>query len=177
MFLRFVLVFWLRSVGISRSLPSGKLVSQTSRLGIRPALPTVQTRGAHPQRSRQTTPLHSTSNAGSVPKRWLARVLLIPPVRCVGVTRQFIVVWFDHTQPSPLLSMASTGHPSMASPSHIHAGVRASQRLNSRQNVHRDSLDLGGIAPVSAQRLLSRAKVWFLSKRIDKNQSTGSNLN
>ena len=65
----------------------------------------------------------------------------------------------------------------MASPSHIHAGVRASQRLNSRQNVHRDSLDLGGIAPVSAQRLLSRAKVWFLSKRIDKNQSTGSNLN
>src|ERR1700736_6799397 len=69
------LFFWLRSIGIFRSLPSGKLVSQTSRLGIRPALPTVQTRGAHPQRSRQTTPLHSTSNAGSVPKRWLAPVL------------------------------------------------------------------------------------------------------
>src|SRR6202048_1885139 len=70
--LRFVLVFWLRSVGIFRSLPSGKLVSH-----IRPALPTVQTHAAHPQRSRQTTPLHSTSNAGSVPKRWLARVLLV----------------------------------------------------------------------------------------------------
>ena len=99
--LSFVLVFWLMSNGIFRSLPSGKLVSQTSQLGIRPTLPTVQTRGAHPQRSRQTTPLHSTSNAGSVPKRWLARVLLIPPVRCVGVARQFIVIWFDHTQPSP----------------------------------------------------------------------------
>ncbi len=37
------------------------------------------------------------------------------PVRCVGVARQFIVIWFDHTQPSPLLPMASTGHPSMAS--------------------------------------------------------------
>jgi hypothetical protein len=31
-----------------RSLPSGKLVSQTSRLGIRPALPTVEAQGAHP---------------------------------------------------------------------------------------------------------------------------------
>ena len=113
--LRFVLVFWLRSVGIFRSLPSGKLVSQTSQLGIRPTLPTVQTRGAHPQRSRQTTPLHSTSNAGSVPKRWLARGASGSPVRCVGVARQFIVIWFDHTQPSPLLPMASTGHPSMAS--------------------------------------------------------------
>src|SRR5580693_9505265 len=79
--LRFVLVFWLRLNGIFRSLPSGKLVSQTSQLGIRPTLPTVQTRGDHPQRSRQTTPLHSTSNAGSVPKRWLvlARVLLVRP--------------------------------------------------------------------------------------------------
>jgi hypothetical protein len=25
------------------------------------------------------------------------------------------VIWFDHTQPSPLLPIASTGHPSMAS--------------------------------------------------------------
>jgi hypothetical protein len=32
-----------------------------------------------------------------------------------SVGRQFIVIWFDHTQPSPLLPMASTGHPSMAS--------------------------------------------------------------
>src|SRR6202022_4550187 len=55
------------------------MVSQTSRLGIRPALPTVQTQGAHPQRSRQTTQLHSASNAGSVPERWLARVLLVRP--------------------------------------------------------------------------------------------------
>jgi hypothetical protein len=37
------------------------------------------------------------------------------PVRCVGLARQFIAIWFDHTQPSPLLPMASTGHPSMAS--------------------------------------------------------------
>ena len=88
---------------------------KSSRLGIRPALPTVQTQGAHSQRNRQTTPLHSTSNAGSVPERWLARVLLVRAVRCVGLARQFIVIWFDHTQPSPLLPMASTGHPSMAS--------------------------------------------------------------
>src|SRR6266436_3700364 len=37
---------------------------------------------------------------------------LPPPA---GLARQFIVNWFDHTQPSPLLPMASTGHPSMAS--------------------------------------------------------------
>ena len=37
------------------------------------------------------------------------------PVRCAGVARQFIVIWFDRTQPSPLFPMASTGHPSMAS--------------------------------------------------------------
>jgi hypothetical protein len=54
-----------------RLRPTLELVSQTSRLGIRPALPTVQTRGAHPQPIRQTTPLHplQTSeafrNAGS----------------------------------------------------------------------------------------------------------------
>src|ERR1700675_812256 len=81
--LRFALVFWWRSLGIFRPLPSGKLVSQTSRLGIRLALPTLQTQGAHPQRSRQNTPLHSTSNAGSVPKRWLARVLLVRPFAAV----------------------------------------------------------------------------------------------
>ena len=39
---------------------------------------------------------------------WFARSL-----RWFG--RQFIVIWSDHTQPSPLLPMASTGHPSMAS--------------------------------------------------------------
>src|SRR6476469_8578382 len=31
------------------------------------------------------------------------------------VAALFIVIWFDHTQPSPSLPMASTGHPSMAS--------------------------------------------------------------
>ena len=37
------------------------------------------------------------------------------PVRCVGLPGSSLVIWFDHTQPSPLLPMASTGHPSMAS--------------------------------------------------------------
>src|SRR6266446_3460993 len=36
----------------------------------------------------------------------------LPPA---GLAVQFIVIWFDHTQPSPLLPIASTGHPSMAS--------------------------------------------------------------
>jgi hypothetical protein len=58
---------------------------------------------------------HFALIAGSIPERWLARVLLVRAVRCVGLARQFIVIWFDHTQPSPLLPMASTGHPSMAS--------------------------------------------------------------
>src|SRR6478736_9333789 len=31
----------------------------------------------------------------------------------VGIIHR--VIWFDHTQSSPLLPMASTGHPSMAS--------------------------------------------------------------
>src|SRR5260370_21448543 len=67
--LRFVLVFWLRSVGIFRSLPSGKLVSQTSRLGIRPALPTVQTQGAHPATK---SPDHTTSFRGYAKNPWLS---------------------------------------------------------------------------------------------------------
>jgi hypothetical protein len=81
------------------------------------ALPTGQTQGAHPQRSRQTTPhqCHSTSNAGSVPKTLARRGVSGSAGRYAGVARQFIVIWFDHTQPSPLLPMASTGHPSMAS--------------------------------------------------------------
>jgi hypothetical protein len=69
--LRFGLDCWLRSLGTSRFLPSGKLVSQTSRLGIRPALPTVEAQGAYPRRSRQATPLHSISNAESVSEHWL----------------------------------------------------------------------------------------------------------
>jgi hypothetical protein len=40
--LRFVLPFLFRSLGIFRSLPSDKLVSQTSRLGMGPALPTFE---------------------------------------------------------------------------------------------------------------------------------------
>ena len=39
-----------------------------------------------------------------------ARVLLVCPFAAL-----FLVIWFDHTQPSPSLPMASTGHPSMAS--------------------------------------------------------------
>jgi hypothetical protein len=93
-----VLAFWLRSVEIFRSVPSGKLVSQTSRLAIGPAHPTVEAQGAHPQRSRQTTPLHSTSNAGSVPERWLARVLLVCPFAAL-VWLGSSLSWFDHTQP------------------------------------------------------------------------------
>jgi hypothetical protein len=42
----------------------------------------------------------------------LKPLLLVHAVRCVGLARQFIVIWFDHTQPSPSLPMASTGHPS-----------------------------------------------------------------
>ena len=90
--LRFVLLFWFRSLGIFRSLPSDNLVSQTSRLGMGPALPTFE----------------AFRNAGSCGCFWFARSL-----RWFG--RQFIVIWFDHAQPSPLLPMASTGHPSMAS--------------------------------------------------------------
>jgi hypothetical protein len=36
------------------------------------------------KRSRQTTPLHSTLNAGSIPERWLARVLLVRPFAALG---------------------------------------------------------------------------------------------
>jgi hypothetical protein len=39
-----------------------------------------------------------------------ARMLLVCPFAAL-----FIVIWFDHTQPSPSLPMASTGHPSIAS--------------------------------------------------------------
>ena len=36
------------------------------------------------KRSRQTTLLHSALNAGSVPERWLARVLLVRPFAALG---------------------------------------------------------------------------------------------
>ena len=112
--LRFVLVFWLRSLGTLRFPPAGKLVSQTSRLGIRPVLPTVEAQGAYPQRSRQATPLHSISNAESAPERQLLRVLLVRPFAAL-VWLGSSLSWFDHTQPSPLFPIASTGHPSIAS--------------------------------------------------------------
>jgi hypothetical protein len=35
--------------------------------------------------------------------------------KAVAIAKLFIVIWFDHTQPSTLLPIASTGHPSMAS--------------------------------------------------------------
>ena len=105
-----VLVFWLRSVEIFRSLPSGKLVSQTSRLGIRPAFPQLK-----PKRSSATkSPDHTTSFHFKRRKRsgTLARASASGlPVRCVGLARQSIVM----VRFSPLLPMASTGHPSMAS--------------------------------------------------------------
>ena len=78
-YLYFTLIFQLRSVGISRFSSSGKSVSQMCRPGIRPALPTVQAQGVHPRRSRHDTPLHSTSNAESVPERRLGAGTIRPP--------------------------------------------------------------------------------------------------
>jgi hypothetical protein len=105
----------VRSVGTFRSLPSDKLVSQNEPTRNTPGLPTVETQGAHPQRSRQdhTTSFHLTrrKRSGTLAREGASG----SPVRCVGLARQFILIWFDHTQPSPLLPMASTGHPSMAS--------------------------------------------------------------
>ena len=57
--LRFVLLFWFRSLGIFRSLPSDKLVSQTSRLEMGPASPTFE----------------AFRNAGSCGCFWFARSL------------------------------------------------------------------------------------------------------
>ncbi len=78
-YLCFALIYWLRSVGTFRLPSSGKSVSQMCRPGIRPALPTVQAQGAHPRRSRHDTPLHSISNAESVPERRLPEVLPARP--------------------------------------------------------------------------------------------------
>jgi hypothetical protein len=75
----FALIFWLRSVGTFRFPSSGKSVSQTWQLGIRPALPTVQAQGAHSRRSRHDTPLHSISNAEIVPERRLPGMLPARP--------------------------------------------------------------------------------------------------
>jgi hypothetical protein len=47
--------------------------------------------------------------------RRIARVLLVRPFAALVWLGSCIVIWFDHTQPSPSLPMASTGHPSMAS--------------------------------------------------------------
>jgi hypothetical protein len=69
----------VRSLGTFRSLPSGKLVSQTSRPGIHPAFPQLKPNALIRNEVAKTTPLHSTSNVGSVPERWLARVLLVRP--------------------------------------------------------------------------------------------------
>jgi hypothetical protein len=69
----------VRSVGTFRSLPSGKLVSQTSRPGIHPAFPQLKPNALIRNEVAKTTPLHSTSNVGSVPERWLARMLLVRP--------------------------------------------------------------------------------------------------
>jgi hypothetical protein len=69
----------VRSVGTFRSLPSGKLVSQTSRPVLQPAFPQLKPKALTRNEVAKTTPLHSTSNVGSVPERWLARMLLVRP--------------------------------------------------------------------------------------------------
>src|SRR5271169_4080709 len=112
--LYFTLIFWLRSVGPFRFPPSGKSVSQTRQLGIRPALPTVEAQGAHPRRSRHGTPLHPISNAESVSGHGLSQVLLVRSFAALVWLRSSLP-WFEHTQPSPLFPIASTGHPSIAS--------------------------------------------------------------
>lgn len=63
-------IFWLRSNGFRHA---GKSVSQTNRLGNRPARPTVQNPDSHPRQSRPASPTHSISNAEIVPHRRLSR--------------------------------------------------------------------------------------------------------
>lgn len=62
----FTVISWLRPAGVPAS---GRLVSHTRRPGIRSALPTVQAFGPYSRRSRHDTPIHSISNAESVPER------------------------------------------------------------------------------------------------------------
>jgi len=78
-YLCFALISWLRSVGTFRFPSSGKSVSQTHRLGIRLALPTVQVLCAYQRRSRHDAPIHPISNAEKVPDRRLPRVLPVCP--------------------------------------------------------------------------------------------------
>ena len=87
--------------------------SQTRRLEIRPAIPKVEAQGADPRRSRQSAPLHSTANAGSVSERGLSRVLLVQ-LFAASVWLGNSLSCFDYAPPSPLLPIASTGHPSIA---------------------------------------------------------------
>ena len=49
------------------------------------------------KRSRQTTLLHSALNAGSVPERWLARVLLVRPFAALVWLGSFIVMVRSHS--------------------------------------------------------------------------------
>jgi len=72
-------IFCLGQVGMFWFPSSDKSVSRTYRLETRPAPPTLQAPGAHPQRSRHATPLHSISNAESVSEGWLPGVLLVCP--------------------------------------------------------------------------------------------------
>src|SRR6266436_5638517 len=110
----FVLTSWLWSAGAFRFPPSGKSVSQKSRLGIRAALPTVEAQGAHPRQSHPATPLRSISKAESVPEPCRSRVLLVLAWAALAWLRNSLFL-FDHTHPSPLFPIASTGHPSSAS--------------------------------------------------------------
>ena len=86
----FALIFFMPPVGFLFPF-SGRSVSKTHQPGIRPALPTVQTPGAHSRRSRHGTPLHSLSNAESVPDRQLSRIPLVRPL--------VALVWWGHSPP------------------------------------------------------------------------------
>ena len=72
----FTVIAWLRSAGVAAS---GKSVSHTRRPGIHSVLSTVQDSGPHWRRNRHDTPIHSISDAESVPSRGFPPVLRVRP--------------------------------------------------------------------------------------------------
>src|ERR1700731_360569 len=109
-----VLVFWLRSVESFGLFLPVNWSRKRAGSGYARRFPQFKPKALirnEVARPHNFIPLQTPEafrNAGSRGCFWFARSL-----RWFG--RQFIVIWFDHTQPSPLLPMASTGHPSMAS--------------------------------------------------------------
>ena len=85
--------------------PAGKIISQERRQKEKRY---VQLLSGEPELDVFAASAAPTLESVSDMSR--ARVLLVCPFAAL-----FIVIWFDHTQPSPSLPMASTGHPSMAS--------------------------------------------------------------